>query len=111
MYLLSKGNECLYEAQEKGTRVSDSGPLHYGSPGVGFNEPPEIIDGFQIHQGVRRNTSYIEIGRQPQRCALTVATHRNPLKQALEYQAPLDTGEAHSQTELARLCRTHPLTV
>ena len=60
---------------------------------------------------VRRNTSYIEIGRQPQRCALTVATHRNPLKQALEYQALLDTGEAYSQAELARLCRTQRSTI
>ena len=86
-------------------------PLHYGSPSAGFTEPLGLLDKFQIFQGVRKNTPYIRIGRQPRRTALKVAKHHNPLKQALEYRALLDTGEVDSQTELARLCSTPRSTI
>ena len=42
---------------------------------------------------------------------MNVVSHRNPLKQALHYQALLDAGEVDSQTELARLCRTPRSTI
>ena len=82
-----------------------------GSPDVGFTEPLGVWDKFLISQGVRGNTRYIEIGRQPRRAALKVAKHRNPLKQALAYQALLDAGAVDSQTELARLCSTPRSTI
>ena len=70
-----------------------------------------VWDSFEVHQGHKSNTRYIEIGRQPRRIALKIAKHRNPLKQALEYQALLDAGEVDSQTELARLCNTPRSTI
>ncbi len=70
-----------------------------------------VWDSFEVHQGHKSNTRYIEIGRQPRRIALKIAKHRNPLKQALEYQALLDAGEVDSQTELARLCSTPRSTI
>ncbi len=70
-----------------------------------------VWDNFQVYQGHRSNTRYIEIGRQPRRTALKVAKHRNPLKQALAYQALLDAGAVDSQTELARLCSTPRSTI
>ncbi len=83
----------------------------YGSPEAGFTEPLGLWDKFQIFHGVRRNTPYIQIGRQRRRTALQVAKYRNPLKQALEYQSLLDAGEADSQSELARLCSTPRTTI
>ena len=83
----------------------------YGSPEVGFTEPIGLWDKFQIFQGVRRNTPYIRIGRQPRRTDLKIAKHPNPLKRAHHYQALLDAGEADSQTELARLCSTPRSTI
>ncbi len=83
----------------------------YGSPDVGFTEPIGLWDKFHIFQGVKKNTPYIRIGRQPRRTALKVAKHSNPLKQALEYQALLDAGEVDSQSELARLCSTPRTTI
>jgi len=77
-----------------------------GSPDVGFTEPLGVWDKFLISKGVRRNTRYIEIGRQPRRTALKVAKHCNPLKQALAYKSLLDAGEVDSQTDLARFCGT-----
>jgi len=72
----------------------------------------EIVwDKFQVFQGHKSSTPYIEIGRQPRRTALKVAKHRNPLKQALEYKSLLDAGEVDSQTEIARLCRTSRSTI
>ena len=54
---------------------------------------------------------FIQIGRKPRRRRLKVEKHPNALKQALHYQELLDSGQADSQSELARLCSTPRTTI
>ena len=71
-----------------------------------------IWDKFHIYQGHKVNAPYIRIGekgRKPR--LLKVQKYPNPLKQALCYRQLLESGQADSQSELARLCGTPRSTV
>ena len=67
--------------------------------------PGLVWDKFHVYQGHRVNTPFIRIGAKrgkPGRIGLD--RHRNALKQALHYQAILDSGQADSQEDLSRRC-------
>ena len=71
-----------------------------------------VWDKFHISQGHRSNTPFIQIGRRrPERRRLRETEHSNPFKLALHYQELLESGQADSQTELARLIGTPRSTV
>ena len=64
-----------------------------------------VWDKFQVFQGHRSNTPYIQIGlRTPQSDLTKLVHHQNPLKRALQYRSILDAGDVDSQAHLARLC-------
>ena len=71
-----------------------------------------VWDKFQVFHGHRRNTPYIQIGqksRKPRR--LKTEKHPNAIKQALHYQDLLESGQADSQGDLARLIGTPRSTI
>jgi hypothetical protein len=71
-----------------------------------------VWDKFQILQGHRINTPYIQIGRKGQKPGrLKIEKHANAFKQALYYQDLLASGQADSQGQLARLCGTPRTTI
>jgi len=108
--LTSSWTQTLAARTKRGDCRFQQSP-QYGSPEAGFTEPIGLWDKFQIFQGVRRSTPYIQIGRQRRSVRLKVEKHRNPLRQALYYKALLDAGEADSQSGLARLCSTPRTTI
>jgi len=71
-----------------------------------------VWDKFHIYQGHRAHTPYIQIGRKRRDPGqLKLDRHSNAIKQALQYQGLLDSGQADSQAELARLTRTPRTTI
>jgi hypothetical protein len=71
-----------------------------------------VWDKFQVFQGHKANTPYIQIGRRtPQSDPTKLVHHQNPLKRALQYRSILDAGDADSQAHLARLCDTPRSTI
>ena len=71
-----------------------------------------VWDNFQVFQGHRVHTPYIKIGSKPlYKGALKLEKHPNAIKQALQYQGLLDSGQVDSQTELARLTRRSRTTI
>ena len=66
-----------------------------------------VWDKFQVFHGHKSSTPYIEIGvRRHESTRLKLERHPNAIKQALHIQDLLDSGQADSQSELARLTRT-----
>ncbi len=71
-----------------------------------------VWDKFHVFQGHRQNRPYIQIGRKDRKPGrLKFERHSNALKQALHYQDLLDSGQADSQVELARLIDTPRSTI
>ena len=65
-----------------------------------------VWDNFQVYQGHRATRPYIEIGvKRHQSPCLKLERHPNAIRQALQYQELLDSGQADSQSEIARLTR------
>ena len=80
-------------------------PLNLTNPGV-------VWDKFQIYQGRRRNAPYIQISPKSTKSSqLKFEKHPNAFKQALHYQDLLESGQADSQAELARLIGTPRSTI
>ncbi len=83
-----------------------------GSPDDALTEPLLIWDKFNIYQGHRQNTPFIQIGRKGRKPRqLKEKKHANALKQAQHYQDLLATGQVDSQAELARLTGTPRSTI
>jgi len=78
-------------------------PFFIGSPSDAFTEPLLIWDKFNIYQGHRQNTPFIQIGRRRKSQRIRPPKEANPIKQALAYRELLDSEKADSQGELARL--------
>lgn len=71
-----------------------------------------VWDNFKVFQGHRANTPYIQIGQKGGKSNnLKLVRHSNAIKQALQYQGLLDSGQVDSQTELARLTCTPRSTI
>ena len=71
-----------------------------------------VWDKFHIYQGHRAHTPYLQIGRKRRDPGqLKLDRHANAIKQALQYQGLLDSGEVDSQAELARLTGTPRTTI
>ena len=71
-----------------------------------------IWDKFKGFQGHRANAPYIQIGRKGCKSRhLKLEKHPNAIKQALQYQVLLDSGQVDSQTELARISGTPRTTI
>ncbi len=68
-------------------------------------DPRKLSDplSYQIYQGHRKNTPFIHIGRKRNSRRIRPPKEVNAIKQALAYRELLDTEQAHSQGELARL--------
>ena len=59
-----------------------------------------IWDKFKVFQGHRSNTPYIQIGRNGGKSHdLKLEKNPNAIKQALQYQGLLDSGQVDSQSE------------
>lgn len=71
-----------------------------------------IWDKFSVFQGHRERTPYIQIGQKPPELhCLKLDRHPNAIKQALQYQGLLDSGQVGTRTELARLTRRSRTTI
>ena len=62
-------------------------------------KPACVWDKFPIHQGKQRDTLFLRTGKKP---VPTTKTYRNPIREALELQAELESGGIQSQAELAK---------
>ena len=61
-----------------------------------------VWDKFQIYQGHKRYSHFIQIGRLPPDRPVQISRDPNPLKQALQYLELIETGRVDSQTDLAQ---------